>query len=282
MKITLPSISIVTCSYQQARFLDAAIRSVIGQGYPAIEYIIIDGGSRDGSADIIARHADSLAYWVSERDNGQTDALKKGFNRASGDICGWLCSDDLLLPDALTAVGEFFRDNPNVDAVFGDALWIDENGNPIRPKREMGFNGFVFLHDHNYIPQPSMFWRRRLYDEVGGLNERFHLAMDTDLWARFANKTRIAHIPRYLSSMRFYSEQRTRSLRPASQLEDLMIRTRGSSLARITLLRPVLHAVARILRALNKAAAGGYGARVPEALLPWLEAHSTPGKIREL
>ena len=152
MKITLPSIPIVTCSYQQARFLDAAIRSVIGQRYPAIEYIIIDGGSSNGSADIIARHADSLTYWVSERDNGHTDALKRGFKRASGDICGWLCSDDLLLPGALIAVGAFFRDNPNVDAVFGDALWIDENGKPIRPKREMGFNRFVFLHDHNYIP----------------------------------------------------------------------------------------------------------------------------------
>ncbi len=108
---------------------------------------------------------------------------------------GWLCSDDLLLPGALQRVGEFFLDHPDVDAMYGDSIWIDVVGNPIKPKREMPFDKFVFLHDHNYIPQPSMFWRRALYEAVGGLDETFNIAMDGDLWGRFADRTTIVHVP---------------------------------------------------------------------------------------
>jgi glycosyltransferase involved in cell wall biosynthesis len=277
----LPSISIVTCSYQQGRFLDATIRSVLNQQYSSLEYIVIDGGSKDESPAIIASNAPSLSYWVSEKDNGQTDALKKGFARATGEIQGWLCSDDILLPGALQVVGEFFRDNPNVGAVYGDALWIDADGKPLRAKREMGFNQFVFLHDHNYIPQPSMFWRKSLYDAVGGLDESFNLAMDSDLWARFSEKTNIAHLPQYLSCMRFYPEQKTRSMKPAGRLEDLKIRTRGSRFARIALVRPFQHVLARSMRAVSKALAGGFGANVPAQFLPWLNAHATPSKQSE-
>lgn len=274
--VTLPTISIVTCSYQQGQFLDATMRSVLDQQYSALDYIVIDGGSQDGSAEIITKHASALSYWVSEKDSGQTDALKKGFARSQGEIQGWLCSDDLLLPGALQAVGEFFRDYPEVDALYGDALWIDAEGKPLRAKREMGFNQFVFLHDHNYIPQPSMFWRKRLYDVVGGLDDSFNLAMDSDLWARFSEKTNIAHIPQYLSCMRFYPEQKTRSMKPAGRLEDLKIRTRGSRLAHIAIVRPMQHGLARILRVISKAVAGGYGAHVPAHLSPWLDAHATP------
>lgn len=276
--LTLPTISLVTCSYQQGRFLDATMQSVLNQQYPSLEYIVIDGGSKDDSTAIIAKHAPLLSYWVSEKDSGQTEALKKGFAHAQGEIQGWLCSDDILLPNALQLVGEFFRDNPDVGAVYGDALWIDADGKPLRAKREMNFNQFVFLHDHNYIPQPSMFWRKRLYDEVGGLDERFNLAMDSDLWARFSEKTEIAHIPQYLSCMRFYPEQKTRSMKPAGRLEDLKIRTRGSRLAHIGFVRPVQHVLARVIRAMSKTLAGGYGASVPERFLPWLDAHATPAK----
>jgi glycosyltransferase involved in cell wall biosynthesis len=281
VKNELPTISIVTCSYQQARFLDATMRSVLNQQYPSLEYIVIDGASQDGSTEIVKKHAQSLSYWVSERDSGQTEALKKGFARAQGEVQGWLCSDDILLPGALQTVGEFFRDNPNVGAVYGDALWIDADGKPLRAKREMGFNQFVFLHDHNYIPQPSMFWRKSLYDAVGGLDERFNLAMDSDLWARFSEKTKIAHLPQYLSCMRFYPEQKTRSMKPAGRLEDLKIRTRGSHLARIAVVRPFQHVLARAIRAVCKVLAGGFGAKVPAQLLPWLNAHATPAKQNE-
>lgn len=276
MKNDLPTISIVTCSFQQARFLDATMRSALNQQYPSLEYIVIDGASQDDSTKIIKKHAQRLSYWVSEKDSGQTEALKKGFARAQGEVQGWLCSDDILLPGALQAVGEFFRDNPNVGAVYGDALWIDAEGKPLRAKREMGFNQFVFLHDHNYIPQPSMFWRKSLYDAVGGLDETFNLAMDSDLWARFSEKTIIVHISQYLSCMRFYPEQKTRSMRPAGRLEDLKIRTRGSRLARIVFIRPIQHVLARAMRAVSKTLAGGFGAKVPAQFSPWLNAHATP------
>lgn len=266
-----PRISIVTCSYRQARFLQAALRSVIDQRYPALEYIVVDGGSDDGSREIIERHSASLAYWVSEPDGGQTDALRKGFARASGDILGWLCSDDLLLPGALRAVAAFFRARPEAMAVYGDALWIDAGGRLLRPKREIAFNRFVFLHDHNYVPQPSMFWRRELYQAVGGLDPAFDLAMDADLWERFSRRARIEHIARYLSCMRFYPEQKTRSRRAGQALEDACIRRRARHGPQGALGERLLRLTARCLRVAGKAAAGGYGARVPRGHVQWLE-----------
>ncbi len=276
MKTELPTISLVTCSFQQGRFLEATMCSVFSQQYSALDYIVLDGGSKDGSVNIIEKYSSRLSYWVSEKDNGQTDALKKGFARGRGEIQGWLCSDDILLPNALQLVGEFFRDHPDVGAVYGDALWIDAEGKPLRAKREMGFNQFVFLHDHNYIPQPSMFWRKSLYDAVGGLNASFNLAMDSDLWVRFSEKTKIAHIPQYLSCMRFYPEQKTRIMKSAGRLEDRAIRTRTSSIARMAIIRPLLYLIARLLRSIIKGMAGGYSATVPVHLLPWLEQHATP------
>lgn len=277
MKHPLPTISLVTCSYQQARFLDATIRSVLGQNYPALEYMIVDGGSTDGSRGIIERHAPALSWWVSEPDHGQSDALIKGFERATGDVCGWLCSDDLLLPGTLARVGEFFRDHPDVQAVYGDSIWIDVNGAPIRPKREMSFNRFVFLHDHNYVPQPSTFWRRSLYESVGGLRPHFDVAMDNDLWERFSARTKIAHIPSYLSCMRYYPEQKTLAdeWRQRGHREGTLVMKRGSRLARKPMLLPFLHTAARAARLVQKTAAGGYFASVPQELLPWLMAHAT-------
>ncbi|MDA8110380.1 MAG: glycosyltransferase family 2 protein [Betaproteobacteria bacterium] len=266
-----PRISIVTCSYQQARYLEQAMRSVLEQDYPALEYVVIDGGSRDGSREVIRRHAGALAYWVSEPDRGQTDALRKGFRRASGAICGWLCSDDLLLPGALRAVAAFFRARPDVAAAYGDALWIDDSGRFLRPKREMGFSRFVLLHDHNYVPQPSMFWRRELYEAVGGLDPAFDLAMDADLWERFSRHGRIAHIPRYLSCMRFYPEQKTRSRHHDAAREDALIRGRARRDAGSTLAARARRLAARGLRIAAKAAAGGYGASVPREHLEWLK-----------
>lgn len=273
-----PLISMVTCSYQQGRYLDSAIRSVLEQDYPRIEYLVVDGGSTDGSADIIARRAHALAYWVSEPDRGQTDALVKGFARASGEVHGWLCSDDLLLPGALDAVAEYFYENPGVMAAYGDAMWIDAEGRFLRPKKEMGFNRFVFLHDHNYIPQPSMFWRRSLYEAVGGLDPGFDLAMDADLWERFSRRTRIGHIPRYLSCMRFYAQQKTRARRGEGRGEDAIIRARRSHpLAARVPVSTVLRMLARFVRISAKALAGGYTASVPGEHLAWLREQASGG-----
>lgn len=266
----LPRISVVTCSYQQGRYIETTLRSVLEQGYRNLEYIVVDGGSTDGSVDTIRRYQDQLAYWVSEPDRGQTDALIKGFNRSDGEILGWLCSDDLLLPGALHAVGEFFAQHPKVEAVYGDSLWVDGAGHLLRPKKEMPFSRFVFLYDHNYIPQPSMFWRRSLYQVVGGLNADFNLSMDGDLWERFSAQSTIAHLPRYLSCMRFYPEQKTRSLRPQACREDTAIRHRRALHRRTRLFYPALHLMARAWRVVRKGVSGGYTARVPHRYLEWL------------
>lgn len=266
-----PLISVVTCSFEQGRYLEHAMRSVLEQDYPHLEYIVVDGGSADGSADIIKRYRHALAYWVSEPDRGQTEALVKGFARATGEIHGWLCSDDLLLPGALDAVAGFFREHPEVMAVYGDAVWIDAEGRFLRPKKEMGFNRFVFLHDHNYVPQPSMFWRRALYEAAGGLDPSFELAMDADLWERFSEHTRIAHIPRYLSCMRSYPQQKTRSRKLEGRLEDRTIRARRiHSLATCRAASALLRLAARCVRVLAKACAGGYTAQVPVEHRIWL------------
>ncbi|HEX4329628.1 MAG TPA: glycosyltransferase family 2 protein [Burkholderiales bacterium] len=276
MQIDQPKISIVTCSYQQGRYLDATLRSVLDQGYPDLEYIVVDGGSTDESAAVLRAHEHELAYWVSEPDRGQTDALIKGFSRSTGEICGWLCSDDLLLPGALQKVADFFATHPDVAAVYGDALWIDAAGDYIRPKREMGFSRFVFLFDHNYIAQPSMFWRRDLYEGVRGLDREFNLAMDADLWERFSRHTHIAHLPEYLSCMRYYPEQKTRAMRPQGRLEDARIRGR-SALARLPGATPVLQRLARLQRVLAKGLAGGYWGNPPEGQLRALERYRIEG-----
>src|SRR5262249_25590591 len=131
-----------------------------------------------------------------------------------------------------------------------------------------------FLHDHNYVPQPSMFWRRSLYDAVGGLDPRFDLAMDADLWERFSARTRIAHIPRYLSCMRWYPAQRTRARRSEGRMEDAKIRERGAPLARFAPARALAWAIARGLRVAAKSLAGGYIAQVPPEYRRWLEEHA--------
>ena len=268
---TLPKISLVTCSFQQGRYLETTLRSVFEQGYADLEYLVIDGGSTDESVATLRRYEQQLAYWVSEPDRGQTDALIKGFHRSSGEVMGWLCSDDLLLPGALQAVGEFFARHPQVQAVYGDSLWVDGNGRLLRAKKEIPFNRFVFLYDHNYIPQPSMFWRRSLYQAVGGLDAGFDLAMDGDLWERFSIRTAIAHLPRYLSCMRFYPEQKTRNLRPQARREDATIRHRRALHRQTEAVYPALHLLARITRVLMKAVCGGYTARVPHRHTQWLQ-----------
>jgi glycosyltransferase involved in cell wall biosynthesis len=270
--MSLPKISLVTCSYQQGKFLDATLRSVLDQRYPALEYIVIDGGSRDESVSVIERHAPHLAHWVSEKDRGQTHALQKGFERATGEILGWLCSDDLLLPGALETVGRFFDEHPDVDFVYGDALWIDAQGQYIRPKKEMDWNKFVFLFDFNFIAQPSCFWRRSLHDKAGGLQEKWNLNMDSDLWLRFAQHAKPHYLPGYFSGVRDYPEQKTRALRPEGNKEwNQLVAREAPTLSKLP--RAPLHLLARLTRILSKGLQGGYTARPPADMIAALEQY---------
>ncbi len=225
MKI-FPRISVVVPSFNQAKYLELTLRSILDQDYPELELIVIDGGSRDGSVDIIRKYEQHMKFWCSEPDGGQTQGIIKGFSHATGEILCFLNSDDLFEPGALQEVGEYFSRHPDADAVYGDALWIDVDGNAIQPKKEIPFNRFIWLYTYNYIPGMSMFWRRTLYDRAGGLNPAFQLAFDADLWIRFSDHGKIKHVVRQWSRMRYYPEQKNRRLREQSDREDMLIRSR--------------------------------------------------------
>jgi glycosyltransferase involved in cell wall biosynthesis len=221
-----PKISIVIPSYNQGRFIEATLRSLIDQEYPNLELLIMDGGSKDESVEIIRRYAGHITDWVSEPDHGQGDALIKGFERATGDIEGWLCSDDLHERWTLHEVAQFFVKHPAAQVVYGDSAWIDTQGRPIKPKREHAFSRFIWTYDYNFIPQPSTFWRRELYRQVGGLDSTVQVAIDADLWIRFADVTALHHVRRYWSRMRLYPEQRNQRLRAQSNQDDERMRRR--------------------------------------------------------
>ncbi|MEO1296699.1 MAG: glycosyltransferase family 2 protein [Cyanobacteria bacterium J06636_16] len=221
-----PKISLVTPSFNQARFLEETLSSVFSQNYPNLEYIVMDGGSTDGSVDILKRYENKLTYWVSEPDDGQTDALIRGFAKATGEILGWLCSDDILEPNSLHEVSKFFLENPHANVVYGDSLWIDPEGNLIKSRKEHAFSRAVLLYEHNFIPQPSTFWKSHLYEKTGGLNPDFNVAMDADLWLRFSEVTPIHHVQKCWSRMRIYPEQKTYRLLEQREVEKQILRER--------------------------------------------------------
>ena len=221
-----PKISVVTPTYNQGNLIEATIRSVLDQEYPNLEYIIVDGGSTDGTVGIIEKYSENLAYWVSEPDRGQTDALIKGFARASGDIMCWLNSDDLFEACALKDVAKVFTEHPDWQVVYGDELAIDVEGRPLVIRKEIPYFRFIWMYDHDYLPQSSTFWRRSIYEQVGGLDPEMELSMDADLFARFAERTTPHHVPGVWSRFRYHPEAKTFRLRAKMLEEDALIRSR--------------------------------------------------------
>jgi glycosyltransferase involved in cell wall biosynthesis len=202
--------SVVTPSLNQGRFLEETIQSVLSQGSPNLEYIIIDGGSTDGSVDIIKKYEKKLSYWVSEKDRGQSDAINKGLRRASGEILAWLNSDDCYLPGTLERVAEFFSSHPAVDLVYGDLLLIDGGGKTLGIRRVVPYNYTLALYGLSTVPQPSAFFRRRALDVVGLLDEELHYQMDTEFFLRFGRKgLNIKHLPVPLAMFRLHAQSKT-------------------------------------------------------------------------
>lgn len=189
-----PLVSIITPSFNQARYLEATINSVLGQDYPRIEYIIVDGGSTDGSLDLIKKHEGRLGWWISEQDKGQTDAINKGFNRASGEILAWLNSDDTYHPGAVSAAVKYLNENPDVAMVYADCDFINEQGNVIGKFNSAQTDLRRLREGYVHIPQQTMFFRAKYWKELGPLDPSFYFAMDYDLWTRIAARAPIKYL----------------------------------------------------------------------------------------
>jgi len=214
-----PLVSIVTPSFNQAQFLEETIQSVLSQDYSNVEYLIADGGSHDGSLEIIQRYAggsrrmqntrtsDRLAWWVSEPDRGQTDAINKGFSHARGEILAWLNSDDTYEPHAISQAVDFLQRNPQVGMVYGDANLIDEAGKIIGkfPARQTDYRRLRQGYVH--IPQQASFFRASLWRQVGPLDPTFYFAMDYDLWVRLARISLLSYYPLTLKEEQRESSQ---------------------------------------------------------------------------
>ncbi len=202
-------LSIITHSYNQAEFIDHTIRSVLGQGYSPLEYLVMDGGSQDGTVEILRRYADRLQF-VSAKDGGQAAALNEGFRRTDGEIVGWINSDDVYAPGAFAAVTQFFAAHPTVDWLYGRCPIIDREGQIHRSwvtrykEFWMRRYGYQRLLIENFLSQPAIFFRRRLLDRVGLLDESYHCAMDYHLWVRMGAISAPAFLDRELARFRSY------------------------------------------------------------------------------
>ncbi|MCJ7518107.1 MAG: glycosyltransferase [Anaerolineaceae bacterium] len=203
------SVTIVTPSYNQASYLEKTIRSVLNQTYPNVEYIIMDGGSKDGSLEIIKKFAPELAYWESKKDRGQTDAINKGFALAKGKVLAWLNSDDTLHPCAVEEAVEYLSAHPETGLVYGGANYIDEKGEVIGSFPAAQTDLVKLRRGYVHIPQQASFFRKSLWDQVGPLDPEFFFAMDYDLWVRLAKLSRLKYIPHTWANFRLHADAKT-------------------------------------------------------------------------
>jgi glycosyltransferase involved in cell wall biosynthesis len=206
----LPVISLVTPSFNQGKFLWRAIQSVLKQHYPLLEYVVEDGGSTDDSVAILREFTAALTAWQSSADSGQAEALNRGFRRTSGEVMAYLNSDDMLLPGALSYVGRYFAEHPDVDVVYGHRLVVDESDAEVGRWVLPPHSNSVFLWN-NYVPQETLFWRRRIWEAAGGaFDESLHYALDWDLLLRFQSAgAQFVRLPRFLGAFRVHASQKS-------------------------------------------------------------------------
>lgn len=269
----LPRISVITPSFNQARYLALTLRSVLDQRYPNLEYWVMDGGSRDGTVDLLRRHEAQLAGWVSEPDRGQAHAFNKGLARATGELIGWINSDDVYLNRNLAAAAEFFRTHPDVDIVFTDYLYIDAADRVLKRRREIPFDYATYLWSGDcYHANCAGFFRRRVFDRIGPLDEQLHYCMDYEFYLRAARAgLRFAHLHAYWAAYRLHDTSKS-----VSQLD----RMRAEGRAMLARYRPAGTSAARTAararwyqarRLLAKLAQGSYApARLPATVQEWM------------
>ena len=217
-----PSITVVTPSYNQRDFLWRTIESVVSQGYPRLEYVVADGGSDDGSRDLLEQYDRHLTRWDSQRDGGQADAVNRGFAGTGGEIMAWLNSDDMLLPGSLARVARYFAEHPEVDLVYGHRVQVDEHdlhiGSWIVPPHD---DEVLTLVD--YVPQETMFWRRSLWERAGGhLDERYRFTLDWEVLLRFrAAGARMVRLPLLLGAFRVHPKQKNETIAPTTGQDEM-------------------------------------------------------------
>jgi len=223
-----PKISVVTPSYNQAEYLEKALRSVLLQGYPNLEYFVIDGGSGDDSQEIIQRYQPWLSDWVSEPDSGQSEAINKGMSRASGEILHWLNSDDYLLPGALQTVARQFRQHPEAAAWVGGCRRVDPQGNTLSlvTPRQVTRAGIADWSRRGFFYQPACFFSAAAWREVGALDESLQIAMDLDLWMRLSEWGEFIPLQQVLAEAVIHPEAKTQRKRLAMQAETIYIQVK--------------------------------------------------------
>jgi glycosyltransferase involved in cell wall biosynthesis len=204
-----PKISIITPSYNQAEFIEKAIISVIDQHYPNYEHIIFDNCSTDSTTDVLSKYPHLI--WTSERDNGQSDALNKGFKKANGEIIGWLNADDLYLPGCFLTVVKGFKEHPESSVVYGDYRWINEKGELMKFRREIDFDLFIFKYLHfTYVPSAASFFKERVFKDGNFLNTAYELSMDYEFFLRIALKGyRFTHLKSILADFRWHPQSKS-------------------------------------------------------------------------
>jgi len=211
----LPLVSIITPTFNQARYIEATIQSVLLQDYPHIEYMIVDGGSQDGTVDVIKKYerrsgvTPPIAWWVSEKDKGQTDAINKGFAHANGEILAWLNSDDTYEPGAISAAVKYLQEHPEVGMVYGDCNFINEDGHVIGKFGSAQTDQRLLRQGYVHIPQQTVFFRADLWKRVSPLDHSFYFAMDYDLWTRLAARTQLKYVPQTWANFRLHTTGKT-------------------------------------------------------------------------
>ena len=206
--MNFPKISIVTPVFNRVEYLEQTILSVIDQGYPNLEYIVIDGGSTDGTLEIIKKYEDRIFYWTSEPDNGMYDAINKGFKKASGQIMAWINSDDLYHQRSLFSVAGIFNDLPDVDWIFGMPAFYNHNHVCVKITKSRGWSKErFFIGDYKWIQQENVFWRRSLWEKSGGLGAEYKYAGDLDLWSRFFHHSVLHNVETSFAGFRLHGNQ---------------------------------------------------------------------------
>ena len=206
-------VSVVVPNLNKGCFLEQALESIFQQEYIDVEVIAIDGGSNDCSLEVFEKYRDRFAAFISEPDEGQANAINKGFRLARGDVVAWLNSDDVYYPDAVSLAVAAFEDNPELDLLYGDGIFIDEANRYLRPFTEVEpYSEYRLRNCSDYIMQPTTFFRRKALEEIGYIDEDLHFAFDWDLWCKLARHAgSVKYLPKYMAATRIYPDTKTSS-----------------------------------------------------------------------